>query len=288
MLGYAYDAAAGAIRPINGMLGAAVVGDAYGADVALSRAAIAPLQNYALAVAADGSMRIVRGLPDAPALDSLDTAAADQFVFSPSGSAALLYDSASGRLQVLTGLPDSPAARDISGVSPGHPALAVRDDGAAAIGGDDAIRISTPDSTTFLLPVPGAAALAFERISGRLAAVTNSGDVYVAAGVDEGLDLRLAASSAVAGNVIGAQFAPDGSGIVAAAADGSVSMIAIDAGTVQSLNCGCAPTGLAVFGRPGLFRLTDISDRPVMIVDAAVNDPRFWFVPPASSGSAQE
>jgi hypothetical protein len=32
--------------------------------------------------------------------------------------------------------------------------------------------------------------------------------------------------------------------------------------------------------RPGIFRLTDISNRPVMVLDASTATPRIWFIPP--------
>lgn len=286
-LGYAYDPAAGAIRSVIGTPGAAILGEAYATDFAMAGAVIAPLQNYAIAIGPGGNVAILRGLPATSSPDAIDAAAADHIVFSPSGAAALLYGSGSASMQVVTGLPDRPAVRNIAAALPGRSAVAVRDDGAVAAAADEGVRIFAPDANSFLLPLAGAVALAFEPSGSRLAAVTNSGDIYLIAGLQDGLDLRRVASAAIDGEIVGAQFASDGSGVVIAATDGAVAMVDFAAGTVRSRNCGCAPTGLDAFGRPGLFRLTGVSDRPLMIVDAAADGPRFWFVPPVSPRSAQ-
>ena len=59
LLGYAFDAGAGAIRPLRGIPGAAVLGDVLDAGFPMASAVMAPQQNFALALAADGQPRLV-------------------------------------------------------------------------------------------------------------------------------------------------------------------------------------------------------------------------------------
>ena len=56
-------------------------------------------------------------------------------------------------------------------------------------------------------------------------------------------------------------------------------MIDVASASAVTVNCGCTPTGLELLTSPNLFRLTEISDRPVMLFDVSTPTPRVWFVP---------
>lgn len=106
ILGFAYDASRMAIRPVRGFPGAAILGDPIDAGFDVALAAISPRQDYALAVSAgDGRVYVLRFPNGQPSVAALDNAMASptQIVFSPSGTAALLYDQTSGRLQTVVG-----------------------------------------------------------------------------------------------------------------------------------------------------------------------------------------
>jgi hypothetical protein len=53
-------------------------------------------------------------------------------------------------------------------------------------------------------------------------------------------------------------------------------------GSVLSLPCGCAPTGLFRLSGTATFRLTEPSHAPMWVLDASGADPRIVAIPPAS------
>ena len=57
-------------------------------------------------------------------------------------------------------------------------------------------------------------------------------------------------------------------------------------GSVVTATCQCLPTGLFPMRSDALFRITEISDRPVMLFDASAPRPRVWFVPPIAMAPA--
>src|ERR1035437_6928255 len=90
-LGYAYDPHLRAIRAIRGVPGAALVAEALDAGFDLAAAAVAPSQDFALALSTAGSpVRVISWRTSTPSIAVLPDAmnAPDGFVFSPSGNAA--------------------------------------------------------------------------------------------------------------------------------------------------------------------------------------------------------
>lgn len=285
LLGYIYDPDARALRAVRGVPGAALLAEPLDTGFEIAAAAIAPQRDYALAVSASvRETQLVRWTGNGSSVVPVDGATGDpdRLLFSSSGTAALLFNSASARLQLVTGFPDSPAARDLpAGSDLTAPVFAIADDGTVAFAGAGAIRVIAPDLSSFALPLPAdLAALAFAPSGLRLLALTRAGDVYVADRMNAGLDLRAVASNVPGiGDTVAARFSPDGAAAVAVTAAGVVSMVDLDSGTVQALSCGCAATALEPFGHPGLFRLSDISSRPIMLFETASDSPRFWFIP---------
>ena len=133
-LGLVLDSAAGSLRPIGGIPGAAITGEPLRLGFAISRAAFSPAQDAALVVkASDSSLVLVRAVGGAWVASSLDAVqpAPDLMAFSPGGSAAALYYAA-GRVQILTGLPDAANVAgelDVSGLPAPVTAMAVDDAG---------------------------------------------------------------------------------------------------------------------------------------------------------------
>jgi hypothetical protein len=290
-LGYAYDAGLRAIRPVRGIPGAAVLDEPLRIGFVPTRVAIAPHQDYALAVSADQGLHLIRW-NTAPVSDiAIDgaMATADRIVFSPSGAAAILYDSTSGRMQVLTGVSDSPAVRDIQAAgSTSATTFAIADDATVlVVAGDTALAI-TPDLNSIPLPLPGSvAALAFDRGSHDLLAITVSGDLYLAQNVNANLSIRqIYTGDAQTSNPVAVQFSPDESAAFIANGAGVLSTIDLNTGSISTISCQCAPTRLEPFGQ-GIFRLTDISDGPVLLFDGTPKQNRVWFVPADAQRSAQ-
>jgi hypothetical protein len=286
LLGYAFDASAGAIRPLRGIPGAAVLGGTFDAGFAMSSAVTAPQQNFALALSADGQPRLVSfgAVPTAIALDGAMTAP-DRMLFSASGGSAVLLSD--GRTQIVTGLPGSPAVKDIEIGAIDGPigSVAVSDDGTLLVLGESSgnrLWLIHSDGSRTMLPVPGSsAALAFQRGSHNAVAITQTGDLYLMQSLDSTPSVRtvLPGSDATAG-AVGLQISDDGSQAYAATARGNITVVDLKSGVAQSVSCQCAPTGIQQL-RPGLYRLTDVSNKPVMVLDASSGAPQVWFVPVA-------
>ena len=76
----------------------------------------------------------------------------------------------------------------------------------------------------------------------------------------------------------GLVFSADGKSVLAASrAAKSVTIFDFAGGAATTLECDCAPTGVARLG--SLFRLTDAGSGPVWLVDASASPARLVFVP---------
>lgn len=129
LTGFVFDARLGAIRPINGMPGASVMGSPVLLPMTAAQAAISSKLDFALAVSADDRLLyLVRGLSGPnPASTAVPGAlvGAQKLELNEPGTAAVLYDSVTGKLQVVSGLPDNPSAGPPLDAAAGGSELAV-------------------------------------------------------------------------------------------------------------------------------------------------------------------
>ena len=295
-MGLVYDSSQSALRPIRGIAGAATMGDTVNPGFPLASATVSPRQDCALAlrtddssvvlVRADGTSAAVPGARPAPAL----------MVFSPAGTAAALYDSGAGRVQVLAGLPDAAAVQsdvDISALAGPVAALAVDDAGTSlylAAGTAETVglyRIGMDGASQFLVSFRSVAALRLSS-SGSEALVADStaaavyairdlagaGAVETLASGRDGLVTPIAIESDSAGRVFVADQA------------GNVTILDRGQGSILSLPCGCAPTGLFRLSGTATFRLTEPSGGPMWVLDASGTDARIVGVPPSAPPAA--
>jgi hypothetical protein len=280
--GFVFDGSSQMLRRIQGIPGAALIGDGVDFGFAITAAAVSPRMDSAIAMSADGAAHLFRLNADGPVESSIaGLAAAERVVFSPSGTAAVLY--AGGSAQVIRGLPDAAALaatiRVHTGAKARGPALAISDDGAcllyAASGPVELIGVAG-DSRKLMDAAPGA--LVAFAAGGHDAAVVHGGTLTVFRDVIGAATRRdvtgLSSPSAVA-------FSSDGRTIFVASEHGrTVSSIDGDTGSLASLACECAPSALAPMG--ALFRLNEMSAAPLWLLDASAA-PKLVFVP-AKSG----
>jgi hypothetical protein len=286
VLGYAFDASAGAIRPLRGIPGAALLGDPIDLGFSASSAVIAPQQSFALALSQDGQARVV-ALGAKTTVSGLDGAmtSPERMLFSPSGAAALLL--AGNRAQIVTGLPGSPAVKDIdlSAIDGVIGRAALADDGTQLLLAEttrNTIWLFHMDGSYTMLPVSATGAvLAFRRGSHDAAAITRTGDLYQLQNLDDAPAVRamLPASDATA-EAVGLWISTDGAQAFAASTGGNITTVDLASGAARTVSCQCAPTGIQAL-RPGMYRLTDVSAKPVMVLDASAAAPQVWFVPVA-------
>jgi hypothetical protein len=270
--GFVFDQSAHALRRIQGIPGAALVGAPVEFGFAVSAAYAAPRLDSAFVLAGDGRAHLFRLTADAPAeLAVASLGAPLRVVFSPSGSAAGLYSP--GSVQVIKGLPDAPVvAATISlraNPRPRRPlpdTLAISDDGAYllyAAGGPIELIGVAGDSRQVMAGAAGALA-AFEPGS-HDAAIVHSGKLTlfqeIAGAATERSFPGIAAPSALA-------FSPGGQQLFVASATGrAVTTIQVATGDRSVLACDCAPSVLIPMG--SLFRLNELGAEPLWLLDTA-------------------
>lgn len=275
------------IRMMQGIPGAGVAGPilATGRDLALI--AISPQQDYILATdAVTGEvLKIVPG--SAPSASAIAGAIAnpDSIVMSPSGSAAVLWFSATNHAQIISGLPATPSIREIDASIPGDSpgAIAVSDDGAWLAAGSFAgtgVYIFGADAAMSAIPLDGSAtALAFFHNQATLAIETPT-RVSTAALPAGALQTIYASDRTLMPAGLAVSF--DNQRIAMADFSGTLTAIDLTGNIASTLDCQCAPG--ALFGIGGsIFRITDSMLGGVKLFDAENN--RVLAVPPALSAA---
>jgi len=282
-LGFVFDPPAHALRRIQGIPGAALVGAPVDFGFAVSAAYVAPRLDSVFVMAGDGRAHLFRLTADAPLERAVDSLGAPlRVVFSPSGSAAALYSP--GSVQVIKGLPDAPAVSatiSLRGNSPRGNArpsrplpftLAISDDGAYllyATGGP--IELIGVAGNSRQIMAGGLAAFA---PGGHDAAVISSGKLILfqdiaGAATERSFD-GIETPSAAA-------FSPDGQKLFVASATGrAVTTIQVATGDRSALACDCAPSALTPMG--SVFRLNELGSEPLWLLDTA-SERGLVFVP---------
>jgi DNA-binding beta-propeller fold protein YncE len=292
--GYVFDRGAHVLRPVLGIAGAAVLGDAVDFGMQPTAAYVAPRLDSAFVVAS-GSVHLFKLGSGAPAEVPLNGIGGvpEGVAFSPSGTAAALF--AAGRVQLVSGLPGAPALagvvdtranQQVSAISVRpHPyrlmateVYAVSDDGTLLlVSSEGSVRLfQSAGSEQALMDSAGAALVAFAP-GGHdvvVASPTGQGLVVVrdAAGAAQQQPVAAAADIASANGVA---FSADGSKVYVARSSGGVAVFDVAAKTRTDITCDCVPFGLTPMG--SLYRLNDLGTGPLWVLDPAGN--RIVFVP---------
>jgi WD40 repeat protein len=278
--GYVYDPAAQALRPIEGIPGAALVGGIVDAGVPLAAAEVAGDQNFAVAVDAEsGDVLLLALNGGAPSPTRLfgrlsDGSGAPRIVLSESGRSAAVIDGTWA--QIVTGLPGRPTVTRVlhdDGLS-SMSAFALSDDGELLLAAGETVRLYVDGSGRDLSFTGPIGAVAFRRGS-HDAVIAASGAVTVVENIDTG---GLYQGFDAGGGIVGIAFLGT-SQLLAASSDGSVTVYDRATYSARTVNCHCTVNGLARMNNTRVFRLTDSVNSPLMIVDASQPDPALFFVP---------
>ena len=298
--GFVYDSPGRALRPIQGVPGASLIGDPIDLGLDLSAAYVSPRQDSAFVVSADGALHFFR-LNSAGAVEASLSGISfipQRVVFSPSGTAAALFTP--GKVQVFQGLPGTPALAGAvtlpaAGGAQASPATASRSrqhtPAAAdfAISDDGVYLLSVSGGSVRLLSVNGQNRSLVPAGAGALVAFAPGG--HDAAVLDPAAGLLLIRDAAGAASVqtiaqpddslasaAGIGFSQDRSKLyVASASAQGVVSFDLAANSRSMIACDCTPTTLAPMG--SLFRLNEFGSGPLWLLDAGAAAPRIVFVP---------
>jgi hypothetical protein len=289
---------AGNLRPISGIPGAATTGDPLTVGFMISRAEISPAQDAALVVKARvSSVALVHAVGNDWVVTPLAGVqpSPEIMVFSPNGSAAALYYAA-GQVQILTGLPANPTVAseiNVSGLAVPVTAMAVDDAGSFLLlaGGPaesvSLYRVSIDSASSLLASFRGVSSVRlFNGSQQALVTDTLAATVYQVSGLAGAAVTQVVASpSDGLEGLIGAETDSTGQRVFAAVGTGTVFIFDRSGSPPVTLDCACAPTGLFRLAGGSAFRLTEISDGPLQVLDAG-SSPRIVAVPPPSRAVA--
>ncbi|MEQ1884313.1 MAG: hypothetical protein ABL967_04575 [Bryobacteraceae bacterium] len=295
LMGVAPDG--GALRPMYGIPSSGSLGHPMPAPGSVHHSAVSPTGTVAIGVTPEeGKPVVIRMGPDGAQFVDIPGAAqgADRVCLSPSGSAALLVNSATGAAQVVVSMAGEPAigrSLNLSGVT--LQATAVSDDGAWVVASSDGGVIAYgPEGQPATLPVEGTVtALTF--LHGRLDVVATTATTVTLISEINGLANAQALYAPPPDapppleSPVSIAVSEDNNDVVLMEPSGGIGHINRKTFAVTVADCHCAPAGL--FGLGGtVFRVTSVDDGSAKVYDAATDS--IWIVPQAlkaTDGGAQ-
>jgi hypothetical protein len=293
-LGYVFDESQGNLRAILGVPGASRLGDPLSLGVTLASAETSSEQGYALGITQDEGIPVVVAFGESAPSDAVQSLesiglGASRIALSARGKSAAVLFPESLRLRILTGLPENPqVVGDIDLRPAGLPeALALDDEGklvVLSVPENQGSRISLHSSET------GFQSLG---VFGDVSALTLSADRQVLV-ADRGSQevilirdilgaaqrIRIAGREDGIDDPVALEFSKDQKAVfVANARSGSVARLSLAGGPPNLTFCNCTPTALAKLDGDEVFRLTELSEKPLMMLEAGATETRVLFVP---------
>ena len=278
-----------ALRPLVGIAGSASTGAPLNLDFEITRAEIAPGQEYILAMTPGSNWPLLlqmRG--NTISVQSIgEGMTIDRIALSPTGSAAAFFSESGQRVYVFTNLSLSPvlvAEFDIGQAGP-LSSLGISDDARTiALGfsdgtagslflvnldGDRTPRLIAPMAHPSVISfVPGSStAVIADDVEDKIYTLSD-GQVFTTATAQDGIS-----------GPVGIAVSKDDQRIyVGNSASGSVTTIDQYGRAGETKYCNCALTGLHPTKADSVFRLTDFSGGPILLFDASAATPRIVFI----------
>ncbi|MBI3469926.1 MAG: hypothetical protein HY013_01050, partial [Candidatus Solibacter usitatus] len=211
----------------------------------------------------------------------------DRIVLSPGGRSAALYSAGRNRVQIVTGLPDKAVLDrevDLSELVRPPSLLAINDEGnrvLAAAPDTDSTALYTLESGSparYLMALGEVSAMAFAPNGTDAAIADRTRGLYRIRAADGAQDRM----PAPVDNPTAVAFTDDGARLLAATPD---SVVVLDAAgsELMRIPSNREPAGLHRMLGGLVFRLNDLGDEPLWLVDAGASEPRTVFVPFARS-----
>jgi hypothetical protein len=299
VLGYVLDGNQ-AIRPVNGIVGSALLGAPLALPFPVSAAAFSSRGDFALAVSAqDHAAYLILNLGAAePAATAIAGAlsGAGRIALNADNTAAALYSPAAARAQIIKGLPDNPsigALVDLSTITGKLTALALDRSASnllvtAADSAQGALYLwsgaADPPAPLRMLATlgsPSAVALlnneqdaaVADAGSNQLVLIRNftgSADVFALAGPNDGIS-----------KPVGLQASADGARLFIA--DAGTPSLDVWNFAAQAMETGipldAVPSKLLRVQGQSTFLLNEVGSDPLLLLDAAAASPAVYFVP---------
>ena len=298
--GFIYDSPGRALRPIQGVPGASLIGDPINLGLDLSAAYVSPRQDSAFVVSADGVLHFFRLTSAGPVETSLSGISfiPQRVVFSPSGTAAALF--ALGKVQVFHGLPGAPALAGTVNLpaagglqpssAPGNRSrqrapmaadFAISDDGVylLSVSGGSVRLLSVNGENRSLVPAGAGALVAFAPGGHDVAVIDPAaGLLLIRDSTGAAAPQTIAQPDDSLASAAGIGFSQDRSKLYVASASAQ-GVVSFDhaANSRSMIACDCTPTTLMPMG--SLFRLNEFGSAPLWLLDAGAAVPRIVFVP---------
>jgi hypothetical protein len=293
--GFIFDSRLQAIRPIQGLPGASLLGPAVALPFAVDQAEIEPGGRYALALATgeNTGLYLISNLDSTARSERLDVDAFEQITFSAKGTAAVLWSRSRSSLQVISGLPGKPTVQASISLGMYSPAAAaVNDDGSVVLacitgesqGGLYLLKVKDGNEMLpeFLLSLAGASAVTFVQ-SGRDAVVVDTEAARVfrirdIAGARETFLLASSADGIDAPVAVCQTDADGGSVLIANSGARTISIADLLLQDIRTIPAPLAPTRCGRLGPGSIFRLNDGPGSPLYILDLE-HTGNIYFVP---------
>ncbi|HUQ91996.1 MAG TPA: hypothetical protein VM120_09955 [Bryobacteraceae bacterium] len=273
-VGWVYESASESVRSVLGIPGSSLLGERRDA----AHAAIAGNRGFAIALAGESRQ------PSLVMLDSGESrmldlpAGAERAVFNASGTAAAVLYRNSANLIVVKGFPASPAvARHIDFAAAGMPfSIALSDDADAILAVyESTVTAFDEEGNRWNLNFDGAPRQVSFLDGSRDALISSEAGVYLVRTTTGNASYKKLWS----GNATSAAATADGRRAIVL--DGANSLVFLNLAdeTVSSVDCGgCLANTLSRMS-DAVFRVNELSDGPLWLVDLNGQEPRAVFVP---------
>jgi hypothetical protein len=289
-LGYLCDAAGG-VRTVFGIPGAATQGPVLPTGTARSKCFISPSNTFAVLEPEDGSGVVVAMLssPARPKLLEGVNSGANLLAFSPSGKVAVFYYGTGADAYLVTGLPQAPSVSklDLSAIPSLISSLAVDDAGFLLLAGT----VDANNGSLFLMTLASRSLrlLTGNVTPGGIAFIGTTGDALVADGLTGRL-IRLAQVGTSAAQSLVSETNSSGIKILRVSRDGktallgnptsrSVTTVNLAAGQVLAIPCDCQVVDFQQMAGNAVFLVGNSDSQVPVAFDADSASPRMVSIP---------
>lgn len=285
--GITFDSDSKTFRPVLGVPGAAVLGEALEVRGELRNVSPCSQQQFTLAAVGRGGVVTLLHLDTlksseiSPALTGSPTALA----LSAGCSAAVVYSAPTNRLQIVTGLPSKPvvAADLIVDLPEAVSSLAVSDDGqhvVAAVPGKAVYLVPAAGRPVALLPIQQDAVVAMRGNQDAIVGDRSANTVTLIANIAGSPAVTALAGSSEGVDNPGAVWFDSRTAavLVANAGSGKINLIPLSGGSATVVDCHCRLSGLSPLTDRTYQLQSAEAGQPLRILDLGTSSPRVVFV----------